>query len=278
MTKKKDLRGETDSGFKVRHAIQTVATFILVASLAGKVTVNFQLALGVFLNFQFWGLLWWKILLTSPNIYSLRVSVTLLHDWVPLSLPSGDGAKMRKDRVVTSISELSGIRGTHMMLSLRVMTGCMNMLVLASIQQHLHFEGTTLFQLHDPAPTFMLIQTIGFFLTGHFELNHMDSVHTLGHYLGVLGIMVGSCSVGFVFRWNIYSKMLVGLECGLCIFWSWYCAKVVKKSSDIAVVTRNSKLCIGIELVMFYVTNVMLTSTVYASGRNEGNLFASPFL
>lgn len=190
--------------------------------------------------------------------------------------------KIRKDRVVTSISELSGIRGTQMMLSLRVMTACINMLVLVAIQQDLHHRGTTLFNFRGAAEDlraiFMLIQVVGFFLTGHFELNNVDKTHSAGHYLGVLMIMIGSCSVGFVFEWNAFSKVMVSLEFGLCFFWTWYCESIEKKSDDVAVVTRKSKMCVGIELVMFYLTNAMLVTTVYASGKNEGNFWVSPFV
>lgn len=82
-----------------------------------------------------------------------------------------------------------------MMTTLRVMTSTMNMIVLVAIQHDLHHRGATLFSLktrEDFAPILMLVQMIGFFLTGYFELNLADSTHTSGHYMGVLGILLGS--------------------------------------------------------------------------------------
>lgn len=76
-----------DSEYKVDYATKTVAVLVLVASLAGFVTVNFQLAFGVFLTFNFWAALWVKLLLSPCNIYSVRVPTTVLHDWLPVSIP-----------------------------------------------------------------------------------------------------------------------------------------------------------------------------------------------
>eukprot|EP00957_Ditylum_brightwellii_P030109 2279020-Ditylum_brightwellii.AAC.1 len=135
-----------------------------------------------------------------------------------------------------------------MMIALRVMTATINMVLLLAIQADLHHRSATFFDIQsgaDMVPVCLLITAIGFFLTGHFELNMIDTIHSLGHYLGVLGIFIGS---------------------------------VAKKSNDIRIVTRNSKWCIGIELLMFQVTNTILVLTVYASGKNEGNIWAPPFL
>lgn len=85
-------------------------------------------------------------------------------------------------------------------------------------------------------------------------------------------------SIGFVFNWSKVSVTLIALQFGICAYWTYYCESIEKKSDDIDVVTHRSKMCIGIELAMFYVTNAILVSTVYASGANEGNLWVSPFL
>lgn len=271
----------TDGAYKASYAAKAVLTVVGIALAAGHVTVNFQLAFGIFVTFQYWGLLWLKILRDSPGVYSVKVPTMLLDDWIPLSLPGNDGIKFRRDRVVTSISELSGIRGTQMMLSLRVMTSAIMMLVCVAIQQDLHHRGSTLLRLEgreDKVPVFMLVETIGFFLTGHFELNNVDDFHTKGHYLGVLGIFAGSLSLGFVLNWNAVSILLLSLEFALLVIWIWYTESVEKMSDDVAVVTRRSKICIGVELLIFYFTNFMLTVAVYASGKNEGNFWVSPFL
>ena len=168
-----------------------------------------------------------------------------------------------------------------MMGALRVMTSSINMLVLVAIQQDLHHRGSTLLNVksrEDLVPIFMLIQAVGFFMTGYFELNYVDETHSSGHYLGVLGILVGSLSLGFVLNWNLFSITMIALEFGLCILWTWYSESIEKRSDNMAVVTRRSKICIGLELVMFWVTNTCLWITVYASGKNEGNMWASPFL
>lgn len=101
----------------------------------------------------------------------------VLDDWISLSLPSNDNIKIRKDRVVTSISELSGIRGTQMLLSLRVMTSSIMMIVCVAIQQDLQHRGSTLLRLdgrEDMVPLFMLIEIIGFFMTGESSRSQRD--------------------------------------------------------------------------------------------------------
>ena len=274
------MTAETDNELKNTHALRTIVIFVLVALLAGHVTVNFQMALGIFCSFHMWGIFWIKLLRDSPNIYSIRIPTTLISDWIPVSIPSTDSMKVRKDRVVSSISELSGIRGCLMMVVLRIMTAIQEMILLLAIQQDLHHRDTYLFNIqsgNDMVPIFMLIMTIGQFLTGHFELNKMDSFHESGHYMGVFGIFLGSLMIGFVLHWNMISLILIALQFGTVFYWITYLAKCEMKSKDIRVVTRNSKMCIGIELVIFYITNIILVITVYSSGENEGNMFASPF-
>jgi len=271
----------SDSGFKVRYALRTVFIILAVALMAGHVTSNFQYAFGIFIAFHSWSLLWIKILARSPNIYAIRVPTMFLDDWIPLSLPSNDDVSIKKDRVVASISEISGIRGAHPMIALRIMTVCLNMILLASIQADMHHRGSTLLSFktrEDLVPVLMTIQCIGQFLLGHFELNLVDSAHATGHYMGVVLLLIGSCNVGLTLNWNAASIFLIALEYGLCVLWFWYCGSIEMRSSDIKVVTYRSKMCIGIELVMFIVTNTLLVVSVYASGQNEGNFWVSPFL
>jgi len=270
----------TDNEFKKSYAIKVAGAFIVTALLAGHVTVNFQLAFGIFLCYQLWGLIWIQLLRDSPNIYSVKVPTTLLSDWIPTSIPSADGPKIRKDRVVTSISELSGIRGAKMMVSLRTMTATINMLLLVAIQLDLHHRNTVLGSLRsgaDMVPVCLLVLALGFFCTGHFELNMMDGFHTAGHFLGVAGIFLGSLAIGFALRWTMLSIVLLSLEFGLCVYWVHYTARCPKKSNDLREVTRISKMCIGIELSIFYVTNAILVTTVYSLGPNEGKIWVSPF-
>lgn len=271
----------TDNNLKASYALQVLTSYLIVAVLAGRVTTNCQLALGVFIVYQLWGLIWIKILMFSPNIYSIKIPTTILDDWVQLSLPSTDSMKVRKDRVVTSISELSGIRGTHMMVALRIMTATMNILILFAIQVDLHHRNSVFLRVEsgaDMVPICLFIMACGFFCVGHFELNMMDKFHTMGHFLGVSGIFIGATSIGFLMKWNALSTILVALQFGLGFFWFAYIGKVKKRSDDLKVVTRNSKMCIGIELVMFYVTNVILVLVVYSLGPNEGNFMVTPFL
>lgn len=271
----------TDNNHKWSYTLQVLLSYLIVALLAGRVTTNFQLAFGIFIIFQLWGLLWIKILVTSPNIYSVKVPTTIMDDWIQLSLPSTDSIKIRKDRVVTSISELSGIRGVHMMIALRIMTATINMLILVAIQLDLHHRNTVFLDVQsgeDMVPICMFISACSFFLVGHFELNMMDMFHMKLHFLGVSGIFVGTFAIGFLMKWNTLSIILIAIQFGLSFIWVVYCVKVQKKSNDIKVVTRNSKMCIGIELVMFYVTNVILVLTIYSCGPNQGNFMASPFL
>lgn len=271
---------QTDNEYKYYYAIRTVSIYVFVALLAGHVSLNTQLAMGVLFSYHLWGWFWINIVLRSPNIYSIKIPTTIIDDWVQISLPSTGAIKIRKDKVVTSISELSGIRGAHMMVGLRVMTATINMLVLVAIHSDLHYRGAKFGNVRsqeDMVPICLLVLAIGFFLTGHFELNKMDAFHTKGHFLGVFLIFVGSTAIGFCSKWSAISVILLAFQFGICIFWVNFEANCVKKSDDINVVTWNSKMCIGLELSMFYVTNTIAAFTVYASGANEGNLFASPW-
>ena len=273
---------KTDNEIKIAYAIKVCIAYLGTAVLSGYVTSNFQIAFGIMCAYQFWNLLWIKILIQSKNIYSVKVLTEVMPDWIPVSLPADkETLKIRKDRVVTSISELSGIRGGHMMLALRVMTAITCVLTFKAIQDDLHHRNTRFFSIQsgdDMVPICLYVAAMGKFMTGHFELNLMDSLHTTGHYIGVMGISVGTLGIGFCLRWSWLSILLLVAYFGLAIIWSTYCGQCTKKSNDIRVVTRTSKICIGIELAMFNVYNIILAVTCYASGKNEGNPFASPFL
>ena len=275
-----ETMNETDNTFKLVYARVTVFFYIFVAVLAGRVTLNTQLAMGIFMIYHIWGFFWIKLLLHSPNIYAIKVPTMVLEDWIPISIPRTDAIKIRKDKVVTSISELSGIRGAQMNIALRVMTATINMLVLVAVQADLHHRGAVFGHVQsqeDMVPICLVVLAIGFFLTGHFELNKLDTFHTKSHFLGVSLIFIGSLCVGFCFKWSIFPIALITLEFCTCVCWMNYEATCAKRSDDINVVTRNSKICIGIELLMFYVTNFILVSTVYSCGANEGNLLVSPW-
>ena len=188
----------TDNAIKIAYAIKVCIAYLIVAVLAGRVTSNFQIAFGITCAFQFWSLLWIKILVQSKNIYSVKVMTELLPDWIPVSLPADkDTLKIRKDKVVTSISELSGIRGGHMMVALRVMSSITCVLTFMAIQDDLHHRNTNFFRIkssEDMVPICLYIAAMGKFMTGHFELNLMDGVHcSTGHrYTGVMGISLGT--------------------------------------------------------------------------------------
>lgn len=270
-----------DTQVKLSYAFKTIAAYTFLAIMSGKVTKNFSLAMGIVFTYHFWNFIWIKLLRDTEHIYSVKVPTTVLPDWVQLSMPAGSELKIRKDTVVTSISELSGIRGTHMMVALRVMTAVINSLIIVVIQNDLHYRKSQFFQIEsskDYVPICLFIEIIGFFCVGHFELNLIDKTHTALHFFGVTLIFIGSLSCGFVFNWNFFSIVMTALHFGLAVYWSNMTEKCIKKSDDIKEVTRISKMCIGTELVMFNVTNLMLVTTAYASGANEGHFFVSPFL
>mmetsp|Transcript_15444 Transcript_15444/g.21510 ORF Transcript_15444/g.21510 Transcript_15444/m.21510 type:complete len:170 (+) Transcript_15444:239-748(+) len=168
-----------------------------------------------------------------------------------------------------------------MMVAMRVMTSVINALVLVAIQTDLHYRNAIFLNVKsgaDMVPVCMLLHCLGSFLCGHFELNMMDKFHANGHYFGVLLIFMGSLGMGFVTHWSLLSILMITIEFGLCFAWIWCCIKVEKKSNDISVVTRNSKLCVGIELLVFQATNLILICTVYSSGPNKGEFWVSPFI
>lgn len=276
------MSNKTDNKLKILYAAKVTIAYLLIAIVAGHVTSNFQIAAGILFAFGFWNMLWIRILLQSKNIYSVKILTEVLPDWIPVSLPAEkETIKIRKDRVVTSISELSGIRGGMMMVALRVMSSVTAVLTFMAIQNDLHHRKSTFLSFssrEDMVPIFLYLAAMGKFMTGHFELNLMDGVHTIGHYIGVMGISIGTLSIGFCLNWNGLSIFLLSLYFGLALIWTSYCAKCPKKSDSIQVVTRTSKICIAIELAMFNVYAIILALTCYGSGANEGNVFASPFL
>jgi len=169
----------------------------------------------------------------------------------------------------------------YMMVALRAMSGITSTLTFCAIQNDLHYRGTTFLNIksgEDLVPIFMFIAAIGKYMTGHFELNLMDKVHTMGHYIGVTGISSGTLMVGFCLKWNTLSKVLLTGYFGSAFIFMYYLGTCTKKSKDLKVVTRTSKICLGIELTMFIFYNAILVVTCYASGPNEGNVFASPWL
>jgi len=286
------VASETDTTYKLYYAYKTVITYFFVVILAGRTTRNFQISFGIFTMYQFWNLLWIKILYFSKEMYSIKVDCENIPDWLPVSIPSKTNTLLiRKDKVVTSISEFSGVRGAHMMVALRLMSGINTILTVVAIQNDLHFrkahfldafwdftsENESLFR-HDMVPICLFSGAMGMFLTGHFELNLKCKSHTMGHYLGVLGISFATFGIGFLLNWSLFSKILIGLYWALAIIWTWYCEQCIKKSDDVKEVTRVTKWCIGIELAMFDVYSLILVLTTYASGENDGNIFASPLL
>mmetsp|Transcript_22280 Transcript_22280/g.33952 ORF Transcript_22280/g.33952 Transcript_22280/m.33952 type:complete len:157 (+) Transcript_22280:2-472(+) len=152
---------------------------------------------------------------------------------------------------------------------------------MISLQQDLHFRKTRFGNIQsneDLVPVLMLLAIIGTYWTGYFELNLVDSLHTTMHYLGVAVMCIGSFGLGIATNWSTYAVVLLTLEVTMGVIWFIVCACLEKQSNDLAIVTRNSKICIGTELIMFNVTNLIICSTIHACGANEGNVWASPFV
>lgn len=171
-----------------------------------------------------------------------------------------------------------------MMVALRTMSATTCILTMIAVQNDLHHRKAQFLDFlafksaDDMVPLCLFIAAMGKFMTGHFELNMLDPAHTAGHYIGVVGISTGTLGVGFCLKWNALSIIMLTIYFGLAVIWSTYCATCPRKSDDISIVTRTSKICIGIELAMFNVYAAILAMMTYASGPNEGNLFASPLL
>lgn len=67
------VASETDTTYKLYYAVKTVITYFFVVVLAGRTTRNFQISFGIFAMYQFWNLLWIKILYFSKEMYSIKV-------------------------------------------------------------------------------------------------------------------------------------------------------------------------------------------------------------
>merc|ERR1719330_1589704 len=136
------------------------------------------------------------------------------------------------------------------MIALRVMTSLTCTFSVIAIQADLHHRGAVFLDMksnEDVALVLLFAAAMGKFITGHFELNGIDKLHTKFHYIGVMTMSVGTLCVGFVLHWSFLSIVLLSLYFGLFIGWQIFCSKCVKKSDDIRIVTWNSKMCIGIE-------------------------------
>jgi len=114
-------------------------------------------------------------------------------------------------------------------------------------------------------PVCFLLTVVGFFLIGYFELNKVDDLHTLCHYIGVVGILLGSFSIGFVLNWRILASSLLAIQFSICVGWFLICQKMEMISTNPNVITRNSKICIGIEVAMLFVIDMIGALSTYLS-------------
>jgi len=270
-----DPSSKTDLTFKKVYSYYALCSYILSGLLAGGVSMNFNLAFSVFTVYWGWSIAWKWVVLKSPNIYSIRVPTAVLDDWIPLSVPTG--IELRKDRVVTSISEASGIRGCQLMPMLRIMTALTCALTMAAIHQDLLYRQSRIYIISsyaDMVPVCMLSYIIGSFLTGHYELNKMERFHTMMHFIGVGTLSLSSLMIGFVTNWSMFSIVLVTSYYTLLVYYMQFSETVKTRSSDLSQVSSISKKCIVIENIVFDLFNIILVLTINGSGANEGNIFA----
>ena len=75
-----DAASKTDSALKVNYALGSIFAYFALAFAGGYCTTNFIVAAGYFIIYEMWIMLWVKILVTSPNIYSIRVPTAFIEE------------------------------------------------------------------------------------------------------------------------------------------------------------------------------------------------------
>jgi len=117
----------------------------------------------------------------------------------------------------------------------------------------------------------LLMLGLGFFLGGHFtEYGGPNAREGKLRWCAFNACWV---AIGFALDWNLPPIALL-----TAFFWFWYCANCVKKSDDITLVARASKMCVGIGLAVFQITKAFGVLAVYSTGANEENIWVSPLL
>lgn len=96
------------------------------------------------------------------------------------------------------------------------------------------------------------------------------------HYAGAAFLLFGSVALCFMDNFSSISVSLFIVESLLAAAYFVASELVPKRSEDIKVVTRSSRICIIIELSTFVFTGIILGLTMNGSGRNGGNVWSSP--
>jgi len=268
----------TDRCFKIQYALYALTITWFFASNFHLLTVNFVLAMGVFGAFVPWLVMWLHLLATAEGLWNVKVATARIDGWTKVSVPQK--VRLLKDRSVLSISHLSGIRGTILNLNLRVVIALSEMITFVAILQDVSFRDAPLLRLEsreDLVPFAFMLFVSGGFLVGHFELNTFDSLHFAMHHVGVVLQLFGVCSLGFVTDWSRTAVALIAGQFVFVLLWVGAVIAVPKRSSDERKVTRASKLCISLELVVFTFNVTSHALAIHGSGANQGNVWASIF-
>jgi hypothetical protein len=267
----------TDRTFKVIFGLYVITGYVTAACLAHRFTINFLIVLGMLCTGFPWFLVWCYLLIRSPCVYQVHVPTARIQGWVAFSAPKT--VELYKKWTVPSISNLSAIRGTQLNTLLRAGTGVMSMLFIVAIHQDLHYRRAQLFVVNsnaDVVPICFLLVIVGIYSLGFFEQTRYDWIHSLIHCVTMGPLMMGSVAICFVTDFGILSIILTILQAVIGLTYLLVSALLPKQHEDIRVVTRSSKICIGLELLTFVVTGIMVGLAVNGSGQNEGNIWAPP--
>lgn len=264
------------NGSKGSYAGYVIGTYLTLALIGGTVSMNFMLSFGIFLSYHSWSCLWKWILLVSPNIYSVHVPASAVADWIPVPVPLG--VELRRDRVVTSIAEISALRGSYMSVAFKVSNAVNSALAMIALHSDLHYRNRKFYQIRtgaDLVPVCMLLFVVGTFLTEHFGDNKMDRYQTKMHTYGSYTLFASSLMIGFVTGWSVFALILIALFFGLAIYRIHWAERAEQNvSTDLATITMLSKKCIGNELLMYDAFFTILILTVNGSGANQGNIWS----
>ncbi len=268
--------GGTDRAFKILYGIYATVAYSVVAYSTSKVTLNFLITLATFLVALPWFAMWTHLLAFSPSLYQIQIPCACIDGWTSFSAPQT--IELYETHTSISISVLSGVRGTQLFDLMTRTSALVAMLLLIAIHQDLNYRNAQLFVVNsnaDMVPICFMMGILGAFNIGFFELTKYDRLHSFLHYAAVGPLLFSSLGIGFITNWSPLAICLTVIETLIATTYFIVCELVPKRHGDIKVVTRSSKICIGIELTSFAVTGIMLLLTINGSGPNQGNIWAS---
>lgn len=249
--------------------------YVALGLIGGSISVNFMLSFSIFLTYCSWRYIFRRTVLKSPKIYSIKIATSVVADWIPISVPVG--VQLRRDQLLTSISEVSAIRGSYLYVSMRVMIAISSALAMVSVHLDLRHRGRKMYHMwnrFDFVPICIMMFIFGSFFMNHFDPNKQDRYQSKMHLYGVYILSLSSLMIGFVTEWSTFSRLLIFSYFGVCAYKKYWIGLAKENvSTNLNTITMLSKKCLVLDLIMFDIFATILILTVNGSGGNEGNIW-----